>query len=221
MKNKPFFLFLLFVVMLAFTRVSLAEKVSDVIVLKAKNFEHIEFRRIKPNVHTFHDQHLQIAVDNSASFLMKPFHEVRKISKITFSWRSEGVPEIKNAQHEEQRPGDDAVFKLGLLLEGDDALSNPFLPSWMKRVEKLLNFPSENMIYLVADAKHASGEQWPNPYNDRISMIAMMSEDNGDGWRKASYSFDVPVNVVALWLMSDGDNTDSSFTAHIKNVLIE
>ena len=194
---------------------------AEMISLQADNFEHIEFRRIKSNYHAYQNQQLQINVNDSASFLMKPFDNIKKVSQVKFKWHSKGVPKIKNPQHEEQRVGDDAVFKLGLLLEGKDSFPNPLLPSWMKRVEKLLKYPSEDMIYLVVGAKHEIGEQWANPYNKRVTMIAIDSVKDKQGWQQSSYHFEMPVNVVALWLMSDGDNTDSNFIVFIKDINIE
>jgi len=198
-----------------------AESLAEVISLQGDNFEHIEFGKINANHHVFHDQQLQIDVDSSASFLMKAFNTVRQIHQVSFAWRSRNAPQIINSQHEAKRKGDDAVFKLGLLLKSDDSSLNPFLPSWMKRVESLLKFPSQDMIYLVADAKHAPGRQWPNPYNKRVTMISISSVPDHQGWMQASYQFEQPVNVVALWLMADGDNTKSKFTARIKNVVLK
>lgn len=200
-----------------FSTVTRAEE----ILLQADRFEHIQFKRINASSYIFHDQLLQIDVDKSASFLMLPFDEVVKVNRVSFEWRSDGAPQIESPQHEEQREGDDALFKLGLLLKADDSILNPFLPPWMKRVEALLKYPSENMINLVAAAKHAPGEQWPNPYNKRVSTIAVGSVSSGQGWMKASYQFDRPVDVVGLWLMADGDNTGSSFSTYIKNITIE
>jgi len=198
-----------------------AEAKAEKIVLQADAFEHIEFKKIKASRYVFHEQLLQIDVDESASFLMLPFAAVKKINRVSFEWRSDGGPRLESAHHEEQRNGDDAVFKLGLLLESDGPLLNPFLPSWMKRVETLLKFPSENMINLVAAAKHAPGEQWPNPYNKRVTTIAIGSVEKGQGWMQAAYQFEQPVDVVGLWLMADGDNTHSRFTTYIKNIIIE
>ncbi len=191
------------------------------ILLQKENFEHIQFKRIKANNYTYQDQQLKIEVDNSASFLMVPFDNVQKVSKVSFQWRSAGEPAIKNEEHEEKRNGDDAVFKLALLLRADDTLFNPLMPAWMKRVDKLLSLPSEEMIYLVVGAKHAAGERWINPYNDRVKMIAMKSDVNADGWLRASYTFDQAVEVVGLWLMSDGDNTGSKFTTKVKNIVLK
>ena len=72
---------------------------------------------------------------------------MQKVSKVSFQWRSAGEPAVKNEEHEGKRNGDDAVFKLALLLRADETLFNPLIPSWMKRVDKLLSLPSEKVIY--------------------------------------------------------------------------
>ena len=193
----------------------------ELVSLQADNFEHIQFKRIKASAYTFHDDQLKISVDDSASFLMKAFDTVKDVNKVSFEWRSEGAPKVKDAEHEEKRKGDDAVFKLGLLLETEE---DPFLPvirSWAKRVQALLKFPSEKMIYLTVDAKHTTGEQWRNPYNKRVTMVSVASVEQEQGWMKVSHQFKHPVKVVAIWLMADGDNTDSSFTSYIRNIHIE
>ncbi len=229
---------------------SVAVDATPFVSLQADNFEHIQFRKIKANRYYFQDQTLQIDVDNSASFLMLPFAKVKKVSKVSFQWRSEGLPQIKNAQHELKRDGDDAVFKLGLLLRADDDPLNPFVPPWLKQVRQLLKFPSEEITYLVAGAKHRPGEHWPNPYNRRVTMISVAStslastslastslasrsvagtsndasvtdESEKMAWQQSSYQFEQALDVVAIWLMSDGDNTSSHFTAHVKNIKIE
>ncbi len=199
----------------------LAEPVVEAISLQAKNFEHIQFKKIPANKHSYEKGVVKIEVDDSASFLMLPFDTVKNIKKVSFDWRSEGEPLIKNAQQELQRSGDDAVFKLGVLLRSDDESINPFVPSWLKQVRQQLKFPSEEMIYLVAGAKHGPGEIWVNPYNKRITMISVESQDDGSGWQKSSYMFDKSQDAVALWLMADGDNTHSTFSVSIKNIVLE
>lgn len=198
-----------------------SEQATEAISLQAENFEHIQFKRIQANKYSYDRGVLKIEVDASASFLMLPFDTVKKIKKLSFDWRSEGAPLIKNAQHELERSGDDAVFKLGILLKSDDESINPFVPSWLKQVRQQLKFPSEEMIYLVAGAKHAPGERWISPYNKRITMISVESQSDESGWQKSSYMFDKPQDVVALWLMADGDNTYATFSVSIKNIVLQ
>jgi hypothetical protein len=56
-------------------------------------------------------------------------------------------------------------------------------------------------------------------------MIAM-NETTGDvtlqqGWNKAYYQFSEPLKVVAIWLMADGDDTQSAFTVSVKNINLQ
>jgi hypothetical protein len=220
-RSPPTVLVQLITIAILYANTLFAEAKAEKISLQAEDFEHIQFKKITASRYTFHDQLLQIDVDESASFLMLPFTAVKKINRVSFEWRSVGLPRLESAHHEEQRKGDDAVFKLGILLKADDSLINPFLPSWMKHVEALLKFPSENMINLVAASHHAPGEQWPNPYNKRVTTIAIGSVEKDQGWMQAAYQFEQPVDAVGLWLMADGDNTHSKFTTYVRNIRIE
>lgn len=209
------------VVALLYADVLLSEQTTEVVSLQKDDFEHIQFKRIKANNFSYQNQQLRIDVDDSASILMLPFETVKPVYKVSFQWRSEGVPLIKDAEHELERSGDDAVFKLGLLLKADDESLNPFIASWLRKVRKQLHFPSENMIYLVVDAKHKPNEQWLSPYNKRITMISVASQKDESDWQQASYQFDSAQQVVALWLMADGDNTHASFSVSVKNIVLE
>jgi len=207
--------------MLLCTNNLFAETQIKPVPLQSDVFEHISFSRIKANRYTYHDQQLQIDVDGSASFLMMPFDTVRQVNKVSFEWRSDGVPHVKDSLHEKKRGGDDAVFKIGLLLKTENSLPNPFFLSWIKQVDKLLKFPSDHLVYLVPNAQHPVGEQWENPYNHRATMISVNSHAEISGWQACSYNFQQPLDVVGIWLMADGDNTNSSFTSHVKNIRIE
>ncbi len=211
---------ILVIVLQLYANAAFTDPVSGFIPLQENAFEHIQFKRIEASNYKFENGQLVISVNSSASLLMKPFSDVREIKTISLEWKSDKKPAVKDSDHEKIRSGDDAVFKVGLLLKADSKAFKPFIPSWMKRVDELLAYPSEEMLYMVVDSRHAEGERWENPYNERVTMIALYNGVSEDGWQKASYQFDVPVNVVAIWLMSDGDNTGSSFVAQIKNIEI-
>lgn len=198
-----------------------AETQAEAFSLQADKLEHIQFEKIKPNRITYQGQQLQIDVDNSASILMLSFDTIKPLNKISFEWRSESGPLAKDSQHELKRSGDDAIFKLGLLLASDDDLLNPFVPSWLKQVREQLKYPSEEMIYLVVGARHTPGERWISPYNKRITMVSVASQEMDSGWQRSNFQPEQPLNVVALWLMADGDNTHSAFSVAVKNIVLE
>ncbi len=197
------------------------QRKQETMVLQADAFEHIQFGKIKPTKYRFDNGSLIAEVDDSASFLMQAFDTVKTVAAVRFKWQTRGRLLLKNAAHETRRDGDDAVFKLGMLLKTDIALPNPFAPKWLKRVQALLKFPSETMLNLVAGAHHAAGEQWPGPYNSRVKMIAVKSAPDGQGWWQASHQLETPAEVVAVWLMADGDNTHSTFTTRVKAVELD
>ena len=210
----------LIMMLLLMSNISHAEQKlkQESIALQADAFEHIQFGKIQPTQYHFDNGVLIAEVDDSASFLMRAFDAVKTVVAVRFKWQTRGSLLVKNAAHETRRDGDDAVFKLGLLLKTGIALPNPFVPKWLKRVQALLKFPSENMLNLVAGAQHAAGETWRGPYNSRVTMVSVKSVPDGSGWRQASYQADRPIEAVAIWLMSDGDNTHSSFTTQVKDI---
>jgi hypothetical protein len=74
--------FLLFLLLQANTLLAVSQ--AETLPLQAENFEHIQFRMIKANRHTYHNQQLKIEVDDSASLLMKPFDDVKQVTKVSF-----------------------------------------------------------------------------------------------------------------------------------------
>jgi hypothetical protein len=195
---------------------------AEPITVNAENAQHIQFKRIPATQYHFDKDTLEVKVDNSASFLLLPFKQKKTVHAVSFDWQlDDGKLNLVDAAEELKRAGDDSIFKLGLMLEGQAQLPLAFAPSWLQQVNAALAFPSEKIIYIVAGAKHAAGEHWINPYNKRIEMIAAEESKLDTGWSKASYVFTKPLSVVGLWLMADGDNSQSSFNARIKNIRLE
>jgi len=211
---------LLVAITLLYVATAFSAPVAEVIPLQADGFSHIQFKKITANIISFKEQQLHIQVNDSASILMLPFKTVKPVRSVSFQWRSDGVPFIRNTEHESERSGDDAVFKLGLLLQAEDDFFNPFAAPWLKQVKSKLFYPSEKMIYLVANAKHKPNERWLSPYNKRVTMVSVAGQSDDSGWQQASYQFENAQQVVALWLMADGDNTHASFDVSIKNIVL-
>jgi hypothetical protein len=196
---------------------------AEPVTINANNTQHIQFKHIAPTQYRFENGTLNAEVNNSASFLLLPFKHKKIVRAVSFDWKLDtGKLNITDDTEETKRAGDDSVFKLGLMLAAQTQSSLPFFaPDWLKQVRAALSFPSEMIIYIVAGAKHAAGEHWINPYNRRIEMIAAESRKLDSGWYEANYDLKQPESVVGLWLMSDGDNSQSTFKVRIKNIRLE
>lgn len=200
----------------------ISEVRAEILDINQHTAQHIQFKRITPSQYQFEPASLRIQVDDSASFLLVPFKQIKTVSAVRYAWKLEsGELRLNDAAHEADRDGDDAVFKLGLLIEGDPGFGNPLAPKWLKQANAALTNPSDRMIYIVANARHPAGQSWTSPYNNKIQMTAAQNRPLEAGWIEASHVFDSPVSIVGLWLMADGDNTDSRFSVRVKNIELE
>lgn len=216
-KSSPMlFRLKLLITVTIFILVSPAILIAEEIMPDNKNTTHIIFKRIEPNNFYFKEDYLTIQVNNSASFLLLPFKDIKQVSSISLQWKKQGEINTKDAQHEETREGDDAYLRMGLVIEGEPIFNNPLAPKWVKQVRETLHHSSDNMIYLVAGSHHKSGQRWESPYSNNVEIIALGSNTKEDGWNFSEYKFENSLSVVGLWIMADGDNTQSTFTSMLK-----
>ncbi len=203
------------------TLISAKNVLAEIIILNKDNTTHITFKKVKPSNYFFKQGALKIQVNNSASFLLLPFENTRQITKVSFQWKKSGMINIKDSEHEETRQGDDAYLRVGLALKGKNTVANPLAPQWAKQVREVLHHASNKMIYLTPGSKHNVGEHWKSPYTDDVDIIAVSSKIKADGWNYSEHEFEDSQSVVGLWLMADGDNTQSTFTSWLKSLTLE
>ena len=154
--------------------------------------------------------------------MLHAFENVRSVSRVAFDWRAEGQLNKRDVEHESTRKGDDAWLRVGLILKGEPQLLDPLVPPWVKQVRNTLNYPSDEMVYLIPDARHAPGKSWPSPFSKQIRMISVASSTEQDGgWRSVNYVSPQPLQVIGIWLMADGDNTQSNFISSIRKLQIQ
>ena len=195
---------------------------AEQIVLDKNNFEHIHFKRIKPNRVEFIKDAIHFEVNRSASFLLLAFNDIKNIRTVSFQWNADGMLNKDSVEQEKTRKGDDAWLRVGLIIEGQpDHVPEPLLPRWMKQVRQTLKYQSGKMLYLIPDALHTPGDTWKSPFSSDIDMISVDSRDIDGVWKQASHEFTNPQQVVGLWIMADGDNTGSIFKSRLKNLVIE
>lgn len=208
---------ILCILALLFTATASAEQV----YLDQLHFDHIHFKRVEPNTIRFNNGEIVFHVSQSASFLLHAFDNTKPVHNVSFLWRANGQLNKHSVEHESSRKGDDAWIRVGLILKGEPRFPDPLVPPWVRQVRKSLKFPSDNMVYLIPDAKHAHGNAWVSPFSNKVNMISVKSAQQQDGWQAVSYNFTTPQQTIGIWLMADGDNTQSAFTSRIKNLLIK
>jgi hypothetical protein len=189
--------------------------------LDMKELSHIQFDKIPATNYSTKDGILQADVNNSSSILIRPFDAVKSVKAVSFLWKAEGGPAVKNAEQEKEKKGDDVTLRVGLMLNGDKPTVPFFAPSWVKATEKVMKLPSDKIINLSVATKNSPGTEWESPYSDSITYLSLASQPAADGWQTAETTFAKPLNVVGYWIIADGDDTKSKFTVSMKNLEIK
>ncbi len=168
---------------------------------------------------------LEATVRNSASALVLPFDKVRSVKSVSFDWCTTRDLTKVTKDREKTKSGDDAALRLGLLLEGNPPMIPMFVPTWIKKLEKIVKFPTDRVLYLTAGVASPSGTTWVSPYTKYMSMVVPHSLPKKLSWCKngysASYILPSEVQVTGLWFMADGDDTLQSFTTWISAIEIK
>ena len=138
-------------------------------------FKHIEYSKLLPNNFTKKINHINIDVNNSSSFLIIPFEDIVITNNVSFLWKSKGLININDKNHEKSKLGDDAILRIGLVT----LKKNPYKfignifgkPCWLRDVEETLVHKAGNLIYLLPKTKNKYPETWNSPYSSLIKMV--------------------------------------------------
>lgn len=190
--------------------------------LRPKTFEHVTFDGITPTVYKADGEALVMEVQESSSFLLRPFDKLVPVKRVSFEWRGEGELSVASPAEERTKLGDDARLRVGLILSGEAPLIPFFAPSWIKTIRDAMRLPADRMLYLTVGAKSEPGSEWASPYGGGLRIRVLTSRPvDGGVWNAAEASFSPPLPVVGLWLMADGDNSKSRFRTKLRKLTVE
>jgi hypothetical protein len=185
-----------------------------------KAFHHITFENIPPTTYHFSEGILTATVKESASFLLYPFPRTLNVSEVVLDWKCTIVTPLSGSETiERSKEGDDFCLRVGLVLAGPAPLIPFFAPSWIKATRDLVHESASEMYYLVAGSRAAAGAKWVSPYASSITNIALSATPLADGWVRSVWQ-GAQQKVVALWLMSDGDNTNATFSTTLRSLAL-
>ncbi len=204
-------------IMLLFSSSLLAGQIQ----LSEESFTHIEFDgKVKPTKYTFQNGSLVADVNSSGSALLMSFEKLRSVKNISFKWKKEGSLNIKSIDQMKEKDGDDAYFRVALVVSGDAPFVPFFAPSWIKMIKKVMKLPSDSMMSYLASIKSSVLDSWPSPYTNSITNVLIPWKKDAYGWYSFEKTLDKEIKTVGLWLQADGDNTESTFRSTIKDLVV-
>ncbi len=182
----------------------------------------LEYRDLPANAVEFDHAGMAVRVEASASPIIYPLPRPTKIERIEISGHLDRLLALApDAQG--SREADDYALKLGLVVAGDTTL-NPvqrlFSAGWIKTLFALAPEGAgiDRIEFLNAVQYPALlGARRQHPLSELIYENNVWLIDSPGNF-ELSHRFDEPLEVIAIWLSIDGDDSESSYTTLIRDL---
>ena len=195
---------------------------------RSKSHEHcwkvVRFQNKLSNKIESDKEGLHIGVESSVNLLTYCFNEPVDVNSVFLQGSVTGLPRIPENRQQGDKNADDFAIRFGLVISGTKKLSKIeklFAPELVKRLCELA--PNSQGIdhVLFLNLANDPPPKWRNrihPVGKGLlrERIACVSNELGDFTLKVE--FQQPCTVLALCIISDGDDTKSKYRVTIRNI---
>lgn len=189
-------------------------------------FHQEEFSGIPSNKVNFSINGIEIKVDSSASPLVFPILPPKKITGFTVTGEFKGLPRIQNTERQGQKGADDFPLRIGFVAAGanrPNLLQRAFAPSWLRNLYSIISKESGISVvrfYNVTQNQKALGQTRQHPSSELITEEYFALQTNV-GKFDFTKTFDLPIEVLAVWISVDGDDTKSKYEVLISSLSLK
>jgi hypothetical protein len=210
------------VLALAGAAAALAQAPLRVPLHEQQGWQILQYSNLPPHRVSFSPDGLKMAVEASAMPVIYPLRSPMRVAAVRVQGRVEGQLKLP-AQRQGEPKFDDYVFRLGLVESGERKLNfvqRQVAPSWVRTLFALAPEGSgiSRIQFLNVGADSAAiGRQRQHPLSELI-FERVVAVPRADGRFDFEYRFERPLDTVAVWLSSDGDDSGSSFTVQVERI---
>jgi hypothetical protein len=186
------------------------------------NWQLLQYSQLPPHRVRFSPQGLEIAVDGSAMPVIYPLAKPVQVRSVRVSGRLEGALRLPPARQGEKN-FDDYALRVGLVEPGERTLNfvqRQLAAPWVRKLFELApkgSGISRIRFFNVGTAKEQIGRQRQHPLSDLI-VEKVVAVPATDGRIEFLHPLEKPLDVIAVWLSSDGDDTGSRFTVLVEEI---
>jgi hypothetical protein len=182
----------------------------------------LQYRNLPPHRVRFSSAGLEMAVDGSAMPLIYPLPQRLRVGEIRVKGRVDGALRLPPGRQGDEK-FDDYVFRIGLVEPGERTLNfvqRQLAAAWVRKLFELA--PSGTGISKIhffnvgADMAHL-GRHRQHPLSDLI-LEQVVAVAQADGRLDFTYALDRPLDTLAVWLSSDGDDSGAKFSVLIERI---
>lgn len=190
-------------------------------VNQLSNWQILEYSRLKPNQVEFSQQGMMVNVDHSASPVIFPLPAPVRVSRVRVEGQLSAL--LKLPKNKQGHDGvDDFSLKLGLVVKGDKTLNGfqrMFSSKWVKT---LFDLAPEGVG--VDRVQFLSAVQTPEMLAARAEAGSDLFQDeyvwllDKPGAFTLEHKLKEPLEVIAVWVSIDGDDSGSKYSMLIKQL---
>ena len=193
----------------------------------SSDWQTLQYSKIRPHKLEFSQKGLTINVNGSAMPIIYPFKKAAEINRITISGRVDKLINLPQGKTQGEKGSDDFIIKLGLVLPGKETLNwfqKAIAADWIITLFELAS-ESEGVDHILFLNAVQNREELNKKRNHPLGKGLMIEENKWLLEESGEFSFSAEYpdgkNVLALWLSTDGDDTQSDFTLIIDKISVE
>lgn len=192
---------------------------------RTNGWQFLNYRKIPSNTFRASPAGLEIGVTNSAAPAVFPLTNQLQVTELRVSGKITGSPKVPPGR-QGQKGFDDYAVRVGVVESGSRTLNwreKLVAADWVKKLFALApRGTGINRIHFFnvgIDPKQV-GHTRTHPLSDLMAET-VVTVPNADGHFAFTNRFARPMNVLAVWIACDGDDTKSSFAVTLRNVELE
>lgn len=184
----------------------------------------IQFQNKPPNKIAFEENGLHIAVESSASLLAYCLNESVDVNGVLLQGSVTGFPNIPEGKRQGDKQADDFAIRFGLVISGTKKLGKiekRFAPELVKRLCELVPNSQgiDHVLFLnLANDPPPEWQKRIHPIGKGLLREQICSVINKSGDFVIKAILQKPYTVLALCIISDGDDTKSEYQVTINNI---
>lgn len=188
----------------------------------AAGWQILQFRSIPPHHVRFTKTGLEIRVERSAMPVIYPLPSCIAVKSVRVKGRIEGALRVP-PERQGEKGFDDYAFRIGLVEAGDRTLNvfeRQFAAPWVRKLFDLAprgGGISHIHFFNLGTDRSQIGRERQHPLSDLI-LERVVALPAPDGRFELVHTLNPPLQTLAVWLSSDGDDTGSSFTVLVEEI---
>lgn len=194
-------------------------------VQQMSDWQVLEYNGLRANQVDFAPAGMAVRVDQSASPIIYPLPEPKRVSRVAVEGTLSDLLQVE-AEAQGQDGGDDFSLKIGLVVRGGKSL-NPLQrlvsAKWVKILYDLApKGTGIDRIQFLNAVQYSNllGRQRQHPLSELIHENNVWLLDQ-PGDFNLEYRLERPLEVIAVWISIDGDDSRSQYTTLIRRLELE